>query len=128
MLLNAKIVSALEKILPGKELSDYPSHHKMSALLGEKISIQVIFKNAPSDNTRTLISPRLGGELAKYATVRRVLGVPVTMPAPANICLEIFITLLYIMYNLQDIHSLNIKSTQWAPQCLRVYHWCSHQW
>ena len=84
MLLNAKIVSALEKILPGKELSDYPSHKKMSALLGEKISIQVIFKNAPSDNTRTLISPRLGGELAKYATVRRVLGVPVTMPAPAK--------------------------------------------
>ena len=82
MLLNAKIVSSLEKILPGKELDDYPEHTRMSALLGEKISVQVILKNAPSDSTRTLISPKLGGELAKYASAKRVLGVPVTMPSP----------------------------------------------
>ena len=80
MKLDAKIVSSLEKILPDTELSDYESFRGMSALLGEKISLQVIFKNAEGDTTRTLISPKLGGELAKYARVRRVQGVPVTMP------------------------------------------------
>ena len=80
MLLNAKIVSSLEKILPNTHTEDYPSLKRMSALLGERFSLQVIFENAPGDRTRTLVTPKLGGELAKYATLRRVLGVPVVMP------------------------------------------------
>jgi len=65
MLLNAKIVSSLEKILPNTHTEDYPSLKRMSALLGERFSLQVIFENAPGDRTRTLVTPKLGGELAK---------------------------------------------------------------
>ena len=81
MNLHARMISSLEKVLPHKRVEDYKCFTRASALLGEKISLQVIFANAPGDKTRTLIAPKLSGELAKYATVRRVLGVPVTLPS-----------------------------------------------
>lgn len=87
MVVNAKIISSLEKVFRDKEVSDYAKLEQMSALLGERIAVQLIYKNERFDDgkggegiCRTLLTPTLGGELAKYATVRRVVGVPVIKP------------------------------------------------
>ncbi len=88
MIVNAKIISSLEKVFANKEVSDYARLDRMSALLGERIAVQLIYKNERfADGNggegicRTLLTPTLSGDLAKYATVRRVVGVPVTMPS-----------------------------------------------
>ncbi len=86
-MIKAKFVSSLEKVFLDEKLDTYPELEKISALRGERISFQLISIRENPDrrdvhNTRAELS--LDGELAKHATVHRVVSVPVDMPLHPN--------------------------------------------
>ena len=77
-MLRTKIVSSLEKIFVDERFDNYPALERISALKGERLSMQLLYGFEESDNYRSpeYHTPRLIGELAKYATVREVKQLP----------------------------------------------------
>lgn len=79
MEIKTRITSSLEKVFVSKDVTDYPRLEKLSALRGERIAFQLIFKSK-SDVGRDWLIPSFSGELSEYVTVRRVGHVPLVQP------------------------------------------------
>ena len=86
-MLRLKFVSNLEKVFQDESFDSFREIKKISALKGERVSVQLICA-LPVDETPNfpiLFTPTFEGELMKYATVRRVMSVPATRPANVNV-------------------------------------------
>ena len=80
-MIKSKIVSSLENCFLDNRLDDFQALNKITALKNERISFQYLIEmRDPDDPMRRGITPMIEGKLAKYATIREVKSVPVTMP------------------------------------------------
>ena len=82
-MIKTKITSSLENIFPDEDLNKYPEITHISALRGEKISLQLIYSYIKDDDEiymRKELAPRLSGGLAEYAKLYDVRYVPVEKP------------------------------------------------
>ncbi len=81
-MIQAKIVSSLEKVFVDQRVDDFAALGKISALKGERVSIQIVhgydLTNSPLLYQPIRIKPKVEGELEQYMTMRRVFNVPVT--------------------------------------------------
>ena len=82
-MLNLKFISSLEKVFPDQKIEDFEALKSLSALKGERVSVQLIYSFDPrvihgGHCLRHKVS--LSGDLAPYASLREVRCVPVTMP------------------------------------------------
>lgn len=85
-MLKSKIVSSLENCFLDCKLDDFNAITNITALKNERISFQYIAELAdPEDPMRITPTPKIEGELAKYATIREVRSVPVSMPVMPGI-------------------------------------------
>ena len=77
-MLRTKFVSSLEKIFVDESYDNYPKLEKISALRGERLSVQLVYGLDPGDTYRSpeYHTPRLSGEIAEYATVREIKHLP----------------------------------------------------
>ena len=81
-MLQTKIVSSLDKCFIDSKLDDFDAISKITVLKNERFSFQLICRmDAPEDFMRQIYKPKIEGKLAKYATIREVKNVPVTMPS-----------------------------------------------
>lgn len=86
-MLKLKFVSNLEKVFQDESFDAFKEIKKISALKGEKVSVQLVCA-LPVDETPNfpiLFKPTFEGKLMKYASVRRVMSVPATRPANVNV-------------------------------------------
>ncbi len=89
-MLRTKITSSLEKAFSDTKIEDYATLEKLSALKGERVSVQFLYQYecTPEDPTCYTFrsAPVLTGSLAGYANIRNVRHIPVTMTThPAGI-------------------------------------------
>jgi len=91
-MLKAKIVSSLVKARLEDSFDSYNGLGKISALQGERLSLQLLcYYEFTSDTpyvemnqNKTLAYVTLSGALSKYATLRSVENVPISKPTLAN--------------------------------------------
>ena len=78
-MLNVKIISSLEKVFYDQRIEDFKALDRISALGGERLSLQLIYAFSDDDLHRTPLyhTPVLSGALAEFATVRNVRHLPV---------------------------------------------------
>ena len=79
-MLNTKIISSNEKVFLDDSFDSFERLEKISALKGERLCFQLIAKASADCHGFRHYGLSLDGELAKYATVRKVESVPVTNP------------------------------------------------
>lgn len=82
-MIKTKITSSLENIFPDENFDKYPEITRISALRGEKISVQLLYtykKEADEIYMRKELSPTLSGSLAEYAKLYDVRYVPAEKP------------------------------------------------
>ena len=80
-MIKTRIISSLEKVFPDSSLDKFKEVSALSALRGERISVQLAYACESEGTLYVSRAPvTLGGSLAQYATVRAVDCVPVTMP------------------------------------------------
>ena len=81
-MIRTKIVSSLEKAFVDQNINDFESLEYISALRGERLSIQLLYVYETKDSPVTWDPRRLPivpeGDLAPYVNIRRVFSVPVT--------------------------------------------------
>ena len=80
-MIKTKIISSLEKVFIDRTIDTYPELTHLSALRGERINFQIattcVTKGATMPYIAPKYTPKLSGELAKYANLRQVMYVPV---------------------------------------------------
>ena len=82
-MLKTKIVSSQEKIFFDSSIDSFEGLERISALWGEKLSLQLLHVDSREGEylpLRPFCELTLGGELAPYATMREVRCVPVDRP------------------------------------------------
>ena len=89
-MLKSKITSSLEKAFADTKISDYPALERLTALKGERVSVQYLFTyERTADDTpfyTVRAEPIITGSLARYANIRNVRHVPVLMTThPAGV-------------------------------------------
>ena len=81
-MIKTRIISSLEKVFIDECIETYPELKRLSALKGERVSFQIATTYDTSGSPMPYIAPKytpkLSGELAKYANLRQVMYVPVT--------------------------------------------------
>ncbi len=95
MTITTTLTSSLEKGFVNQKPEDFPSLTKISALRGERISMQLFVIPHHTENdvySFFLLTPKLTGELAPYVTLREVGNVPVETPVFTNKFDEHFIS------------------------------------
>lgn len=86
-MLKAKTVSSLERAFADQRIDEFDELKRISALRGERVAFQILHTDEESVTNHQLASFTYGGELAKYATVRTVMSVPVMLPVyPTTLC------------------------------------------
>ncbi len=81
-MIQAKLVSSLEKCFPGTDIRSLTPLERISALRGERLSFQLAFReDDPSKPVRAWYAPFVEGALAEYSHVRLVEFIPSLMPA-----------------------------------------------
>ena len=84
IMLKTRLVSSQVKAFSDESVESYKPLERLSALLGERISCQLLYQFVREESDGGFYGynciPTLSGELAKYATVRRVCHVPVVYP------------------------------------------------
>ena len=81
-MLKTGIVSSLENCFIDSRIEDFKTIKKITALKNERISFQfLVDMRDENDQNSCMLSPHIEGEFAKYATVREVRSVPVSLPA-----------------------------------------------
>ena len=82
-MLKTKIISSMEKVFADQKTEDFCTLSYISALKGERLSLQLIYSddNDSPDRARVRLAPVLEGDIAKYATTRSLKQIPVTYPA-----------------------------------------------
>ena len=87
-MIKTKIISSLEKVFIDKSIDSYPALKGFSALRGERINFQIAYtydtKGSPMPYTAPRFTPKLSGEIAKYANLRQVMYVPVSFTTHVN--------------------------------------------
>lgn len=83
-MIKAKLTSSLEKIFVDDKLEKYGALERISALRGERVSVQLIHTYDRTESV-ALYEPvriplNISGALAAYATQRNVFSVPVSKP------------------------------------------------
>lgn len=82
-MLKTKIVSSLEKAFADTSISDYKSLERISALRGERLSVQLLFSFTTDEQTPHFFTrrtePIISGNLSKYAGIRDIRHVPVIL-------------------------------------------------
>ena len=79
----SRLTSSLEKIFIDEKIESYAKIEKISALRGERIAIQLMYKlimDKEEGVYRKLLRPEIDGSLAEYAHVRRIEHLPITKP------------------------------------------------
>ena len=79
-MLNLKLTSSLEKVFKDSRFGDIGEISTLSALNNERISFQIAAQIVDTEMFSEQYTVGFSGELAKYATVREVISVPVTIP------------------------------------------------
>ena len=84
-MLKSKIISSLEKVFLDESFDKYSALKKISALRGERLSLQLLYTYVTAEGddiyfTRDLATPTLTGPLAKCATLYNLESVPVIKP------------------------------------------------
>ena len=84
-MLKTKIISSLSRVFIDSKIDDFKSLDKISALKGEKISIQFVHSRIMEEGEncyayREDFTPKFSGKLAKYITAREVKNVGVELP------------------------------------------------
>lgn len=80
-MIKTKIVSSLDNCFLDSKLEDFNELNKLSVLKNERFSFQFIcLMDAPTDPMRCILTPKVEGKLAKYATIREVKSMPVSLP------------------------------------------------
>ncbi len=79
IMIKTKIVSSLEKSFVNGSIDEYSALPRISALLGERLSLQFFYTYEPDGGkfSRLEVRPVLSGALAKYVTLHNVAYVPV---------------------------------------------------
>lgn len=82
-MLKSKIISSLEKVFVDQKIDDFKSLEYISALKGERLSLQLLYATEDDYNSpdRLRLVPKIHGALAQYATLRSVKQVAVSYPA-----------------------------------------------
>ncbi len=83
-MIKTKIVSSLEKSFIDAKIDSYKTLGWISALLGERLSIQLLYTYEEDEGrfSRLEVRPELSGKLAKYARLHNVAYIPVINPGP----------------------------------------------
>lgn len=78
-MLQVKFVSSLEKVFFDQSINDFETIEKISALGGERLSLQLIYAFPYEERHRTPLfhTPVFSGELAEFVTARNVKHLPV---------------------------------------------------
>ncbi len=78
-MLNVKFISSLDKVFYDQSINEFEALESISALRGERLSLQLIYAYDRDDIHRSpsFHKPVFSGELAKYVTVRNVKHLPV---------------------------------------------------
>lgn len=79
----SRLISSLEKVFVDDNVEKFPRLTNLSALKGERIAFQLIYKLCPDTKKgiyRAVLTPKLEGTLAEYCHVRKIGQVPVVMP------------------------------------------------
>lgn len=79
-MLDAKLVSSLEKIFTDTDMKDLDSLTSTTALRGERLSFQVVYQATGPVEYRKKTALSLDGALAEFATIREVGFVTVLRP------------------------------------------------
>lgn len=81
-MIRTKIVSSLEKSFIDSSIDSYKSLDKISALLGERLSLQLLYTYEEDEGrfSRLEVIPEFQGALAKYIKLHNVSYVPVVNP------------------------------------------------
>ena len=84
----SRIVSSLENCFIDQKVTDFKQLEKITVLKNERFSFQVLCAfDEPEAPMRAQYFVKLDGQLSKYAKIREVISVPVTMPAlPGVVC------------------------------------------
>ena len=78
--LKLKVISSLEKCLWGDSIDSKPEKKDFVMLKNERLSFQVAYYNAAVESVVPQCRVAWEGELAKYASVKQVVSVPVMYP------------------------------------------------
>ena len=87
-MLKTKIVSSQEKIFFDSSIDSFDTLEKISALRGEKLSLQLLHVDSGEGEylpIRPFCDLTLGGELSPYASMREVRCVPVDRPTKPGV-------------------------------------------
>ena len=87
-MLKTKLVSSQEKIFFDSSIDSFAKLERISALRGEKISLQLLHVDSREGEylpVRPFCELTLGGELAPFATMREVRCVPVDRPTRPDV-------------------------------------------
>ena len=80
-MIKTKIISSLEKVFIDESIDSYSPLKNLSALRGERVNFQIAYtystKGSPLPYLAPRLTPTLSGELAKYASIRQIMYVPV---------------------------------------------------
>ena len=88
-MLKTKLTSSLEKVFIDTAIDSYPTIGRISALKNERFSVQLLYVDEGPEYSliwRPLVNLTIGGNLAKYATVRDVRNLPVDRPVVPDRC------------------------------------------
>ena len=128
-MLLTKIVSSLENCFIDSKIDEFKSLEKLTVFKNERFSFQFISANdTPNGPMRTILTPKIEGELAKYATIREVRCVPVTFPCIPGVENDNYIRttpgiypdiLNPIQYNGRVYHMVNDLKSLWIEIDLR---------
>lgn len=84
---KARITSSLEKAFADDRIENYPELKRISALKGERVSVQLVYSYVKGEDEPSIWAikgeVKMSGELAEYASIRKVDHIPVTMPCSA---------------------------------------------
>ena len=85
-MIKVKAISNLEKVMAGGRYEDYREISRVSALMGERISLELVLELVlmPNNNVPLTFIPTVSGKLADYVTVREVRHVPAMNNARYN--------------------------------------------
>lgn len=90
-MVDAKIISSLEKVMPTSDMSDFAVLKLQNAAKGERVSFQIVLKNAKCGREFAL-KMSVRSALLKYITVSRVGYVPSMLPAYTDRSDDYYIT------------------------------------
>jgi len=81
-----KVISALDKALPGDNFDNFKEANRLSALRGETVSFQLLYTmgKMESGNFSTYVDMTMSGSLKDFAKVREVLPVPALFTGRGN--------------------------------------------